>query len=118
MAQLLGDSAVTVYEVTEVSVRQSLVRDRALGRVASTFHVASGIAQLTAVLAAGLLAGAIGLRTTMWLAPIGGVFGALVLWFSPVRHLVALPTGGDGEEVPIDPLAIAVAAEMDQPPGL
>ena len=53
VAQLLGDSAVTVYEVTEVSVRQSLVRDRALGRVASTFHVASGVAQLAATLAAG-----------------------------------------------------------------
>ena len=32
--QLVADSAVTVYDVTEVSVRQTLVHDRALGRVA------------------------------------------------------------------------------------
>jgi Na+/melibiose symporter-like transporter len=117
IAQLLGDSAVTVYEVTEVSVRQALVRDRALGRVASTFHVASGVVQLVATLGAGLLAGVIGLRTTMWLAPFGGVLGAAVLWFSPVRHLIALPATVE-DEVAIDPLAIAVATEMEQPPGL
>ena len=117
IAQLLGDSAVTVYEVTEVSVRQAVVRDRALGRVASTFHVASGIAQLTAVLAAGLLAGVIGLRTTMWLAPIFGVLAAAILWLSPVRHLIALPATAE-DAVPIDPVAIAVATEMEQPPGV
>ena len=38
----IADSAVTVYDITEVSVRQTLVRDRALGRVASTFRVAVG----------------------------------------------------------------------------
>jgi predicted MFS family arabinose efflux permease len=116
VAQLVGDSAVTVYEVTEVSVRQALVRDRALGRVASTFHVASGVVQLTATLTAGVLAGVIGLRTTMWLAPFGGVLGAAVLWFSPVRRLVGLPARAEGE-VPIDPVAIAVATEKEQPPG-
>ena len=33
MQQLVADSAVTVYDITEVSVRQTLVHDRALGRV-------------------------------------------------------------------------------------
>ena len=51
------------------SVRRG--RDRALGRVSSTFHVAAGVAQLAATLVAGLLAALIGLRTTMWLAPFG-----------------------------------------------
>jgi hypothetical protein len=102
--------------VTAVSVRQSLVRDRALGRVSSTFHVASGIAQLSATLAAGLLAEVIGLRPTMWLAPLGGVFAAAILWFSPVRHLIVLPPAGG--EPPIDPVAVAVAAELEQPPGV
>ena len=32
--QLVADSAMTVYDVTEVSVRQALVEDRELGRVA------------------------------------------------------------------------------------
>ena len=116
MQQLVADSAVTVYDVTEVSVRQTLVRDRALGRVSSTFHVAAVIAQLAATLTAGLLAEVIGLRATSWLAPLGGLLGAAILWSSPVRHLISLPARPGGE-APIDAVAIAVASEMQQPPG-
>jgi MFS family permease len=116
MQQLVADSAVTVYDVTEISVRQTLVADRALGRVSSTFHVAAVIAQLAATLAAGLLAEVIGLRATAWLAPLGGLVGAAILWFSPVRHLVTLPARLGGG-VAIDPLAAALATESEQPPG-
>lgn len=83
--QLVADSAVTTYEVTETTVRQTLVADRQLGRVASTFHVAAVAAQLVATIGAGLLAESIGLRATTILAPIGALLGAAVLWFSPVR---------------------------------
>jgi MFS family permease len=115
MQQLVADSAVTVYDITEVSVRQTLVHDRALGRVSSTFTVAAMVAQLVATLGAGVLAEVIGLRTTSWLAPIGGLVAAAILWASPVRHLVTLPAAA-GEE-PVDAVAVAVAAEMEQPPG-
>ncbi len=114
--QLVADSAATVYDITEVSVRQTLVHDRALGRVSSTFHVAAVLAQLVATLAAGVLAEVIGLRATSWLAPLGGLAGAAVLWFSPVRHLMVLPPAVAGSPL-IDPVAVAVAVEMDQPPG-
>jgi predicted MFS family arabinose efflux permease len=122
MQQLVADSAVTVYEVTEVSVRQTLVRDRALGRVTSTFHVAAVVAQLAATLGAGLLAEAIGLRATAWLAPLGGLAGAAILWASPVRTLrsvIAPPPeaalGGPGALA--EAAAIAVEVERDQPVG-
>jgi MFS family permease len=114
--QLIADSAVTVYDVTDVSVRQAIVHDRALGRVTSTFDVAAVLAQLVATLAAGVLAESIGLRAAAWLAPLGGVVGAAVLWFSPVRGLVTLPGVGEGI-ARVDPLAIAVAIEKEQPPG-
>ena len=120
MQQLVGDSAVTVYDITEVSVRQTLVRDRALGRVAATFRVAAMVAQLIATLGAGLLAEAIGLRATAWLGPLGGVVGAAVLWLSPVRGLMTLPAPGEGEggaPPAVDPLTVAAAVEWDQPPG-
>ena len=116
LQQLIADSAVTVYDITEVSVRQTLVHDRALGRVTSTFKVAAMLAQLVATLAAGILAEVIGLRATAWLAPIGGLVAAAILWFSPVRHLLVLPPAA-GDTPPLDPHAIAVALEMDQPPG-
>src|SRR6478609_6223846 len=112
MQQLVADSAVTVYDITEVSVRQTLVHDRALGRVSSTFKVAAMVAQLVATLAAGVLAEVIGLRATSWLAPLGGLVGAAILWFSPVRHLIVLPAAVGGGP-PLDPHAIAVAVEMD-----
>jgi MFS family permease len=117
MQQLVADSAVTVYDITEVSVRQTLVHDRALGRVSSTFHVLAVLAQLTATLAAGVLAEVIGLRATSWLAPLGGLVGAAILWFSPVRQLITLPAAAGDGEMPLDAHAIAVATEMEQPPG-
>jgi predicted MFS family arabinose efflux permease len=116
MQQLVADSAVTVYDIAELSVRQSMVADRLQGRVSSTFKVAAMVAQLIATLAAGVLAETIGLRATAWLAPIGGLVAAAVLWFSPVRQLVQLPDR-EGAGPPIDPLAVAVAVEWEQPPG-
>jgi MFS family permease len=120
--QLVADSAVTVYDISEVSVRQALVRDRALGRVASTFQVASGLAQLLATLGAGLLAEAIGLRATAWLAPLGAVLAAVILWASPVRGLLALPgpptDDAAGSATLLGDAAVAAAnAERDQPVG-
>jgi predicted MFS family arabinose efflux permease len=122
MQQLVADSAVTVYDVTEVSVRQTLVRDRALGRVTSTFHVAAVVAQLAATLGAGLLAEAIGLRATAWLAPLGGLAGAAILWASPVRTLrsvIAPPPGAapGGPGALAEAAAIVVEVERDQPVG-
>jgi predicted MFS family arabinose efflux permease len=122
MQQLVADSAATVYDITEVSVRQTLVHDRALGRVTSTFHVAAVVAQLAATMAAGLAAEAIGLRAASWLAPLGGLAGAVILWASPVRDLRA----GRGLEVPAIPIgptglaeaaAVVVEVERDQPVG-
>jgi predicted MFS family arabinose efflux permease len=122
MQQLIADSAATVYDITEISVRQTLVHDRALGRVTSTFHVAAVIAQLTATLAAGILAEAIGLRATSWLAPLGGLAGAVILWASPVRTLrIVVPPAPKGPprraSVLTEAAAVVVEVERDQPVG-
>jgi predicted MFS family arabinose efflux permease len=110
--QLVSDPAETVYDVTEVSVRQTFVRDRELGRVTSTFRVLAVAAQLVATVGAGLLAEVIGLRTTAFLAPLGGVVAAAILWWSPVRHLRDLPV--------LDrrtPAEVVADTERDQPIG-
>jgi predicted MFS family arabinose efflux permease len=117
MAQIVGDSAATVYDITDVSVRQTLVHDRALGRVSSTFHVAGVLAQLAATLVAGILGEAIGVRATAWLAPLGGLLGAAILWSSPVRHLIVMPAAAEGPGQ-IDPREAALAAHREQPPGV
>jgi predicted MFS family arabinose efflux permease len=116
--QLVGDSAITVYDVTETSTRQAFVHDRALGRVASSFHVAAVLAQLVATLIGGLVAEVIGLRAALFLAPLGGLLGAAALWFSPVRRLRVLPVeplhgppGLPGAE------AVAGESARDEPVG-
>jgi len=85
--QLIGDTAVTVFDVTEISVRQARVADRQLGRVNATVRVAMVLAQLMATLLGGLLAELIGLRGAAFLAPIGALLGAWALYSSPVRSL-------------------------------
>jgi MFS family permease len=124
MQQLVADSAVTAYDITESSVRQARVHDRALGRVSSTFHVAAMLAQLTATIGAGILAEVIGLRATSWLAPLGGLVAAGILWASPVRSLLELPGRPDAAEpsapaelLVVDAAAAALRAERDQPVG-
>ena len=119
MQQLVADSAITVYDITETSIRQTLVEDRALGRVSSTFQVASGLAQLVATLGAGILAEVIGLRATSLLGPLGGLLGAAILWASPVRSLLVLPDRPDAPAVDAaSPFAAAaIHAERDQPVG-
>jgi MFS family permease len=85
--QVIGDTAVTVFDVTEISIRQARVGDRQLGRVNATVRVAMVLAQLTATLLGGLLAELIGLRGAAFLAPIGALLGAWALYASPVRSL-------------------------------
>ena len=60
--QLIGDTAVTMYDVTEVSMRQARVEDRQLGRVNATVRVVVVLAQLFGTVAGGLVAEAVGLR--------------------------------------------------------
>jgi MFS family permease len=110
--QLIGDGAVTLYDIAETSVRQALVHDRALGRVAATVQVGSVGAQLAAALGAGLLAEVIGLRATAFLAPLGTLVAAGILVASPVRHLRDLPAL-DGRS----PAEVVVDVERDQPVG-
>lgn len=82
--QLLGDSAITMFDVTEVSIRQSRTADRALGRVNGTVRVLMVVAQLGGTVAGGLVAEVAGLRAAAFLAPAFAIVGAIGLWRSPV----------------------------------
>jgi predicted MFS family arabinose efflux permease len=90
--QLVTDPAMTVFDIADTSIRQSLVHDRQLGRVNATVTVAVLTAQLVATLGAGILALTVGLRETAFLAPLGGVVAALILFFSPVRRMKVIET--------------------------
>ena len=84
--QLIGDSAITVFDVTEVSVRQSRVPESQLGRVNGTVHTAAVVAQLAGTLLGGIVAAVFGLRVALVLGPLGVVLGLIGVWASPVRR--------------------------------
>ena len=87
LAQLAGDSSATVFEILEVSVRQTRVGDRGLGRVSASIRTSTLLTELIGALAAGIVAEAFGLRVAIALAPAAALVAAAYLWRGPVRHL-------------------------------
>jgi MFS family permease len=85
--QLITDPSMTAFDITDTSIRQSIVHDRQLGRVNATVRVAILVAQLIATLGAGFLAVQFGLREMLFLGPTVGLLGVLAVWFSPVRRI-------------------------------
>ncbi|MEP7157886.1 MAG: MFS transporter [Chloroflexota bacterium] len=85
--QLVTDPSMTAYDITDTSIRQSIVHDRQLGRVNATVRVAVLTAQLAATLLAGFLALQFGLRTMLLIGPAVGLLGVVAVWFSPVRQI-------------------------------
>lgn len=89
--QLVADSAVTVFDIGDVTVRQSLVDDRRLGRVNGSVRVLGLAAQLAGTLAGGVLAEAVGIRGALAAGACGGLLGAAFIYLSPVRRLRDVP---------------------------
>jgi MFS family permease len=90
--QLVGDVAISIYLISEVSLRQAIVPDRLLGRAnASTGFLVGGLGPVGALLG-GALGEAIGARWTLLIAMLG-MMGIAPLWlfFSPVRSMREQP---------------------------
>jgi len=85
--QVIGDGALTVWEINETTLRQRLLPPEALGRAAATFQVANGVLTPLGALAGAVLTESIGIRPTLWLLPIG--FGLALV--SLVVARTALP---------------------------
>ena len=91
LVQQLGDGAVVVFVINEVSLRQTIVAPGLMGRVNATAQVLGSIARLSGVIVAGLLGGAIGLRATLGLGGAAVTLGAIALAFTSVRSLKTMP---------------------------
>jgi Na+/melibiose symporter-like transporter len=85
--QLITDPAMTAFEITSTSIRQSIVHDRQLGRVNATIHVIVMVALLVTTMGAGFLALTVGLRGMLFVGPTVGLLSVLAVWFSPIRHV-------------------------------
>ncbi|HEX5379963.1 MAG TPA: MFS transporter, partial [Phenylobacterium sp.] len=68
VSQLLGDSTGVVYQVLAASLRQTVLPQAALGRVAGAFQAAQGGTMLLGALGGGLIAQRLGIREAMFVA--------------------------------------------------
>ena len=85
-AQFCGDALAVTAEILETSLRQTLLPQAVLGRVAATFKATSGGLGVTGALAGGLLGGLIGPRAALLIGACGMLAGPLVVALSPLRH--------------------------------
>jgi MFS family permease len=83
--------AVMLFDVNQNAVLALCVPHRLRGRSAGAMRLLAYGPRPLGALAGGVLGGAVGLRPTIWVAAVGGVLGASITWFSPMRSLVDLP---------------------------
>lgn len=85
--------ASTVTGISLVSYRQATTPPELLGRVSAAARwINWGTLPLGGVVG-GALASAFGVRTTLWVAVVGGCCAGLWLFFSPLRRMRDIPLG-------------------------
>jgi MFS family permease len=92
LQQLIGDSALTVYDINQVSLRQAITPAHVLGRVNACVRVTEFGALLVGTVLAGLIGEAIGPRNTLWLGVGASLAAAVILFFSRIRRVQTIPT--------------------------
>ncbi|MDI3340774.1 MAG: MFS transporter [Sphaerobacter sp.] len=90
-AQFIIGLSSPLYNVNQVSLRQTITPDRLQGRMnASMRFIVWGTMPLGSLLG-GALGGALGLRPTLLVAALGGTLAFLWVWHSPVHTLQTQP---------------------------
>jgi MFS family permease len=83
-SQVLGDLALAIFFITELSLRQAITPDHVLGRVNASFRFIVGGTGILGLFAGGILGETIGLRPSVAVAAAGGLLACLWLPLSPV----------------------------------
>jgi MFS family permease len=91
--QLVGDFAFSAYLINVLTLRQSLAPEEMLGRVNAAMQLMTRGVFPVSALVGGILATAIGMRPTLFIAVAGILAASLWLIASPLRKLGA---GGSG----------------------
>lgn len=85
--QLVSSAANTVYNVNQISLRQSITPQHLLGRMNATMRFfVWGVIPLGSLLG-GVLGEVFGVRAAILIATVGGALAFLWVYFSPVRTL-------------------------------
>ena len=92
LGQLIGDSGLAYALAIERSLRQSLIDEALLGRVASATGILGNAPAPLGAIAGGIAATYWGLMPVLWIAAGGYAVGWLIIACSPIRHYRTLPT--------------------------
>lgn len=76
----------TVYNIAQVTLRQSMCPPELLGRMNASNRVVVFSTLPIGSLAAGLIAGSLGIRATLWIAAVGISLSSVWLLASPLRR--------------------------------
>jgi MFS family permease len=87
IAQFARGFGGTLFNINNVSLRQAITPDHLLGRVNATSRFVSTGALTVGALAGGTLGAAFGLRPTLAIGAVGGLFAVAWVLCSPVRTL-------------------------------
>jgi predicted MFS family arabinose efflux permease len=91
VASQMTDAGWTVYSISEIAIRQSIVPDRLLGRVNSAMQLLFRGIYPAGAFVGGAVAQRIGVRNTMLAGAVGILCSNLFLVFSPVRSMKSAP---------------------------
>jgi MFS family permease len=89
--QIVADSALTIYDINQVSLRQAITPAHILGRVNASVRVTEFGAVLLGTVIAGYIGETVGLRETLWLAVALSLLAAVALALSPVLAVRRIP---------------------------
>lgn len=82
---------ILLYNIDQVSFRQTIVPIRLQGRLNATMRTIVWGTLPLGGLAGGFLGEALGLQRGLFLSTVGGAFGFLWVFFSPIRDVVRMP---------------------------
>jgi predicted MFS family arabinose efflux permease len=91
LLQQLGDGAVLVFLINEVSLRQAIVPPDLMGRVNASAEFLRSMARLSGVLVAGMAGEIIGLRATLGLGGAAVSLAAIFLALTSLRSVKTVP---------------------------
>ena len=93
--QLLGDGCATAFEILGLSVVQTTVHDRLLGRANATIRSSEILLSLVGAILGGVVGEYVGLRAALWIGVAAAALGVVFIWLSPFRTMHAMPASGE-----------------------
>jgi hypothetical protein len=96
--QLVSDAFSVAFVIHAVTIRQTVLPRRILGRANAAVHVCTSGMLPLAALVAGAIGQLAGIRTAVWVGVLVGLAAPLFMW--PIRGLRALPAAAAEDRDP------------------